>query len=86
VKPTVVTVGLFAFLGSYNALIWPIVVTGDESMRVVQFGLTMFSSADGVQTNLLMCASAIVILPTVALYFLVQRSFLESSLSAGIKG
>lgn len=86
VKPTVVTVGLFAFLGSYNSLLWPMVVTAGGDMSVVQFGLTVFASADGVQVNLLMCAATIVILPTVALYFAAQSYFLESSLSAGIKG
>lgn len=86
VKPMVVTVGLFAFLGSYNALLWPLVVTGSESMRVVQHGLTVFSGAEGVQLHLLMCASAIVILPTVALYFAAQHYFMEGSLGTGIKG
>lgn len=86
VRPMTVTVALFAFLGSYNALVWPLVVTGEESMRVVQVGLTVFSSAEGVQFNLLMCASAIVILPTVALYFVAQRYFLESAIGAGVKG
>lgn len=86
VKPMVVTVGLFAFLGSYNSLVWPLVVTGTDRMRVVQVGLTVFSGAEGVQFNLLMCASTIVILPTVALYFVAQRHFLEGSLGAGIKG
>ena len=86
VKPMVITVGLFAFLGSYNSLVWPLVVTGEENMRVVQVGLTVFSGAEGVDLNLLMCASTIVILPTVALYFAAQRYFIEGSLSAGIKG
>ena len=86
VKPMVITVGLFAFLGSYNSLIWPLIVTGEENMRVVQVGLTVFSGAEGVRINLLMCASTIVILPPVALYFAAQRYFLEGSLSAGIKG
>lgn len=86
VKPTAVTVGLFAFLGSYNALLWPLVVTGGGDMSVVQVGLTVFAGADGVQVHLLMCAATIVILPTVALYFAAQRYFLESSLGAGIKG
>jgi ABC-type glycerol-3-phosphate transport system permease component len=86
VKPMLITVGLFAFLGSYNSLVWPLVVTGTDDMRVVQVGLTVFSGAEGVQLNLLMCAATIVILPTVALYFAAQRYFLESSLSAGIKG
>ncbi|HIJ65043.1 MAG TPA: carbohydrate ABC transporter permease [Candidatus Hydrogenedentes bacterium] len=86
VKPAVVTVALFAFLGSYNSLIWPLVVTSEENMRVVQVGLTVFSGAEGVEINLLMCASTIVILPTVALYFAAQRNFLEGALGSGIKG
>lgn len=85
-KPMLVTVGLFAFLGSYNALIWPLLVTGVEEMRVVQVALTVFSGERGVRMNLLMCASAIVMLPTVAIYFAAQRHFLDSSLGSGIKG
>ncbi len=85
VRPSLVTVALFAFLSSYNALLWPLVVTADDSMRVVQVGLTIFSVGEGVRTQLLMCASTIVILPTVAIYFVAQRAFLESSLGSGIK-
>lgn len=85
VRPMLVTVALFAFLGAYNALLWPLVVTADESMRVVQVGLTAFATDAGVRLNLLMCASAIVILPTIAVYFAAQRHFVESALGAGIK-
>lgn len=86
VKPMVVTVGLFAFLGSYNALLWPLIVTADETMRVVQVGLTAFYSDAGSRLNLLMCASTVVILPTVILYFVAQQYYVESALGAGIKG
>ena len=86
VKPALVTIALFSFLGSYNSLIWPIVVTNSEDMRMIQYGLTVFGGETGVQTNLLMSASAIVILPTVALYFAAQRNFLDSALNVGIKG
>ncbi|MFO7973760.1 MAG: carbohydrate ABC transporter permease [Candidatus Hydrogenedentota bacterium] len=86
VKPAAVTVGLLAFLASYNSLMWPLVVTDSPSMRVVQVGLTLFSSDRGVRLHLLMCAATVVILPTLALYFAAQRYFLESAMSAGIKG
>ncbi len=86
VKPMLVTVGLFAFLGSYNALLWPLVVTGTNAMRVVQVGLTVFSGAEGVRFDLLMCAATIIIAPTVVLYLSAQRHFIESSVGAGIKG
>jgi ABC-type glycerol-3-phosphate transport system permease component len=86
VKPMIATVALFAFLGSYNALLWPLVVTTDESLRVVQVGLTLFEGDGGIFLNLMMCGAMIVILPTVLLYFGVQRYFVESALGAGIKG
>ncbi len=86
VKPMLITVALFAFLGSYNALLWPLIVTSSEAMRVVQVGLTLFNSDAGLKLNLLMCASMIVIMPSLLLYFVAQRYFVESAVSAGIKG
>jgi len=86
VRPALATVFLFAFLGSYNALLWPIVVTGDSSMRVVQAGLASFVLDSGVRLNLLMCASMVVILPGVALYLAAQRHIDETALQSGVKG
>jgi multiple sugar transport system permease protein len=85
-RPVIVTVGLFAFLGSYNALLWPLVVTTDDQHRVVQTGLLSFLTDYGIRMNLLMCASTFIVLPTVALYFLAQRNFVESALGSGLKG
>lgn len=84
-RPMLATVALFAFLSSYNALLWPLVVTSDERLYMIQVGLTVFSNAEGVRFQLLMCASVIVILPTVALYFAAQRRFVESALTSGMK-
>lgn len=86
VRPTVLVVGLFAFLGSYNALLWPLVVTNTESMRMIQVGLTYFLTDAGVRTNLLMAASVVVILPVIALYFATQKTFVEGAASTGLKG
>lgn len=85
VKPAAVTSGLFSFLASYNALLWPLVVTTDDSRRVVQAGLIVFAGDAGVKVNLLMCASTIVILPAVAAYAAAQRYVQEGLLGTGIK-
>lgn len=85
-RPTITTAALFAFIGSYNALLWPLVVTTDDRLRVVQTGLMSFLSDYGVRMNLLMCASTIIVLPTVLLYFLAQRHFVDSPLRGGLKG
>ncbi len=85
VKPTLVTVFLFAFLGSYNALLWPLVVTSDPSMGVVQVGLASFVLDSGVRLNLLMCASAFVIVPSILLFLVTQRYFETGALGSGLK-
>lgn len=86
VKPALATLFLFAFLGSYNALLWPLIVTRDTQLRVVQVGLAAFVWDSGVRLNLLMCASTVVIMPSIVLYLCTQRHFQESALSAGLKG
>ncbi len=86
VKPILVTVGLFAFLGCYNALLWPLVVTSSDSMRVIQVALTDFVTAQAARINLLMCATTIVITPTVIVYFIAQKHFMQADIRAGIKG
>lgn len=85
-RSTVLVVGLLAFLASYNALLWPLVVTGDESMRVIQVGLTYFMTDAGVRVNLLMAASAVVIMPILVLYFATQRTFVDGATNSGLKG
>lgn len=86
VRPTVLIVGLFAFLASYNALLWPLIVTGSESMHMIQVGLALFATDAGVRTNLLMAASVVVIVPVLLLYFATQRTFVDAATNSGLKG
>ena len=83
--PAIFTVALFAFLGNWNAFLWPLIAA--PNIPVVQTGLRQFVGNSEVQTewNLLMAASTIVIIPIVILYFLVQRRFIEGISRTGIK-
>ncbi len=86
VKPALITGALFSFLGSYNSLLWPLIITADETKRVVQVGLTVFSGDAGIRVNLLMAASTIVALPTIIIYLIAQRYFFQESIRVGLKG
>lgn len=77
---------LFAFLGSWNSLLWPLIATSSQSIRPIQLGLTVFVNADANDPQLLMAASAFTIAPIVVLYFFMQRQFVEGFASSGIKG
>ncbi len=84
--PAITTVGLFALLGRFNALLWPLIVTGSEKLRPVQVGIYYFRNGESSYLNLVMAASAFVMLPGLILYAFAQRRFVEGLASTGIKG
>lgn len=85
VAPALATAAIFAFLGSWNSLLWPLVVTDSESLRTVELGLSKFVEAESNNVNLLMAGSVVTLLPVLGLFLLAQRRFIEG-LAAGVKG
>jgi ABC-type glycerol-3-phosphate transport system permease component len=85
-RAPVVTVIFLAFIGSWNSLQWPLVVTGTEKWRPLTVGLTMFISESGPEWHLRMAGAMIAVAPVVLLYLLAQRQFTEAISRSGIKG
>ncbi len=85
-KPVLVTVSLLNIIGSWNAFLWPILVTNSQNIRTLPIGLIQFSSDAGSEVQLLMAASTIVILPMIIL-FIITRKFVIGGLTHGsVKG
>jgi len=77
----------FAFIGSWNALLWPLLVTQTDEWRPVAVGLTKFTTSDAPNAlHLQMAASVIMLIPILILYFFTQRQFTEGIASTGLKG
>ncbi len=85
VRPAIMTVGLLTFIASWNAFLWPLLVTTSQEWRPLVVGLYNFQTDAGPETNLLMAASFITTMPILVLYFLTQRTFTESVANTGIK-
>jgi multiple sugar transport system permease protein len=84
-KPALITVGLLSFLGSWNALTWPLIVTNTPEMRPIMVGLLSFSNEWGTQPRLLIAAATFSAIPILALFFVLQRYFIQGIARAGIK-
>jgi ABC-type glycerol-3-phosphate transport system permease component len=80
------TVAFLAFIGSWNSLQWPLVVTNTPRWRPITVGLTTFISDAGPENQLRMAGAMIAVLPIVLLYFIAQRQFTEAIARSGIKG
>ncbi|MFF2501116.1 carbohydrate ABC transporter permease [Peribacillus sp. NPDC058075] len=86
-KPALIIVALFAFNGAWNDLLGPLLYLNDEKLYTLQLGLQTFKGNVQVQWHYLMAMSFTVMLPTLILFFIFQRHFIEgSNLSSGSKG
>jgi multiple sugar transport system permease protein len=84
--PGLVTLGIFAFLFAWNEFLWPLVVINDPEMRTVQLGLAMFQGRYGTQWTLLMAGAVTATIPTILVFLIGQRWFVESIANTGLKG
>lgn len=85
-KPALLTVALFSFIGSWNALAWPILVTTTPDWRPISYGLSSFLEEAGALVHLQMAGSVITILPILIIYLLIQKQFVEGIATTGLKG
>ncbi|MDX1686689.1 MAG: carbohydrate ABC transporter permease [Candidatus Promineifilaceae bacterium] len=85
-RAALVTVVLFSFIGSWNALAWPILVTTTPDWRPISYGLLSFLNEAGAQTHLRMAGAVITILPLIIIYFFTQKQFTEGIATSGLKG
>ncbi|GAA0445389.1 MAG: carbohydrate ABC transporter permease [Bacillota bacterium] len=85
-KPALITIVILKAIGSWNAFLWPLIVTNSEEMRTLPVGLTAFSTETGTVYELLMAASTMIILPMIILYIILQKYIIEGVAKAGLKG
>lgn len=86
-KAPIMTIITLGFIGSWNALMWPMLVTINDEWRPIAVGLSNFVTADTPgDLNLQMAASVITVIPILILYFIAQKQFTEGIAQTGIRG
>lgn len=88
--PALATLGVFAFMGTWTDLIWPLLIARSEEMRTLELGLAYFNARPNafLQPNwpLLMAGSVVVMLPVLIIYIFAQRYFVQGIALTGVKG
>ncbi|MDE3097776.1 MAG: carbohydrate ABC transporter permease [Chloroflexota bacterium] len=85
-RPILAALAIFFFLANWNNFLWPLVVTQSESKWVIQLGIQHFTGEHGSAYNLIMAASTVAAMPTLALFFVLQRRLIEGIKLTGLKG
>jgi multiple sugar transport system permease protein len=85
-RPVLAALAVFFFLANWNNFLWPLIVTQDQHLWVVQLGIQQFTGDHSSQFNLIMAASTCAALPTLILFFVLQKRLVEGIKLTGLKG
>jgi multiple sugar transport system permease protein len=85
-RPVLSALGVFFFLYNWNNFLWPLIVTQNKHLWVVQLGIQQFTGEHASQYNLIMAASTCAALPTLILFFVLQKRLVEGIKMTGLKG
>jgi multiple sugar transport system permease protein len=85
-RPVLSALAVFFFLANWNNFLWPLIVTQDQSLWVVQQGISQFTGEHASQYNLITAASTCAALPTLILFFVLQKRLVEGIKMTGLKG
>jgi multiple sugar transport system permease protein len=84
--PVLATLAVITFMWTWNDFLWPLITIYDTNNMTLQLGLTTFQGAHKTNTNLLMAANVMSILPSLVLFFVLQRYFIRGIATTGLKG
>ncbi|WP_217632334.1 carbohydrate ABC transporter permease [Ruania alba] len=86
VKPALAAVGLLTFMQSWNDLFGPLIFLNSTRLQTMPIALALFRGEHFTQTNLMMAAATLTILPPLLLFLLAQRYFVQGITMSGMKG
>ena len=84
-RPLLVTLALFAFLGSWNDFMWPLVVLTDGDLQTLPVALASLSREHVQDSELMMAGAVITVLPVLLLFLALQRHYLQGLLMGSVK-
>lgn len=85
-KNAIFTIAILAFIGQWNAFMWPNMITRTDDHRVITSGLMTFRAMASANYHYLMAAACITVLPMIIFYAIFHKKIIAGVASGGIKG
>lgn len=85
VGPGLATLSVFAFMSSWNSLLWPLIILRTEALQTLPLALAGLQGQYTTEWDVMMAGSVVSILPMLALYLFAQKYVIQGVASSGIK-
>ncbi len=85
-KTSLITLGAYGFLTTWNMYLWPLLVTTNDSVRTVQIGIKQLQTQEiSTEWGVVMAGVITIILPALLLLFLGQKQLQKGLTQGAIK-
>lgn len=86
--PALATLGIFHFMDSWNAFLWPLIVLNSMSIKTLPLGLAAFQAMVAMKTpwHLVMAAAVVSVAPIIVVFMLGQKYYVRGIVTTGLKG
>jgi multiple sugar transport system permease protein len=85
IRPALATLTVFAFMGSWNSFLWPLVVLRKPELQTLPIALAGLQGQYTTEWDIVMAGSVVSIIPMLALYIFAQRYVIQGVASSGLK-
>lgn len=86
VRPALVTLAIFVFIGSWSDFLWPLIVIQNESLYTLPLGVAKLAGTFSLDWRLVAAGSIISIAPVLILFLFLQRYIVPTETGSGVKG
>lgn len=84
-RPALASLAVLFFLANWNAFLWPLTITQNPDLRVIQLGLSTLQGEYSSAYNYILAASVVAAIPTVLVFAVGQRRLVDAMKTTGIK-
>jgi multiple sugar transport system permease protein len=86
--PSLATVSILTFVASWNNFFWPLIVSNSSATQTLPIGLAAMVAGSGMsmKQSVIMASAVVATVPSVIFFFLLQRFFVQSVATTGIRG
>ncbi|XTZ12271.1 MAG: carbohydrate ABC transporter permease [cyanobacterium endosymbiont of Rhopalodia inflata] len=86
VRPALVTLAIFVFIGAWSDFLWPLIILDRPEQYTLPLGVAKLASALDLDWRLIAAGSIISIAPALLLFVFLQKYIIPTDIGSGIKG
>jgi len=86
IRPALITLAIFVFIGSWSDFLWPLIVIQDEALYTLPLGVSKLVGTFSLDWRLVAAGSVISIVPVLLVFLVLQRYIVPTETGSGVKG